>query len=283
MHRVWKWTLAGVACALLAAGLTWVLAAPASGKLPTLPTPPGVLVPAGMRYVGGDEFNGPDGAPPAPTIWSVDANTAPGQTEVTLRDGCLLLSPNGSRSGMNSVTATCRPMITGVAIGRIDVRLRVPTTEAALRRQDRCQKLASAGIVLACIEITGTNTDTWFPIAGICMETNKPKLVEITGGVTRPPAYDGEFHTYSAEWRKGFVRYFYDGSFIAEYPNDTFVLPAGLRSALPHIPLMDRLRGWRTPSYPAATNLSITCGDVPPVTNQDRIRLEVDYVRIFQE
>lgn len=73
MHGMKKSRKYGLIAGGVALGVLAVVAFVFSGynkeRLPTLPTPTGVVVPAGMRYVGGDEFDAPDGSAPDVKRW----------------------------------------------------------------------------------------------------------------------------------------------------------------------------------------------------------------------
>lgn len=86
-----------------------------AGRLPTLPTPPGVSVPPGMRYVGGDEFD--EGAKPDEKRWSRGVIGGSG-TATTVENGCMVIR------GADEKSLQIWDLQKKFRRGRVEVRMR---------------------------------------------------------------------------------------------------------------------------------------------------------------
>lgn len=268
-----------VACAAIVAGFV----RRDSGRIPTLPTPPGVVVPEGMRYVGGDEFDGPDGSVPDTAKWKIEAvsyymwrrnhpDSEPlRQDEVIVKDGILSISPGGSQGYRNvNITHLANPV--GKRAGIIEIRARIAPPRS----------------------YNGSNGTTLF------IRDDEGHLGRLAGYWTQEPAEfsaddkgpdgKGVFHVYRMEWRDGVFHRFKDnrelpsdGSMMVE---DDFTmeslssgLPSWLESRLPDS-VIEALNPVVNAFERRRHHLE---ADVYADSPKDRPALEIDYVRVFQE
>ncbi len=290
-----------VASALVAIGLAGVVtwARLIDGKLPTLPTPAGVTVPLGMRYVGGDEFNSSGDGKPDSTKWLVVANAEPTAGEARVANGVLTLSPAG-KSSANSASVTYRQALDGRRRLRIELRFRMPCVPSALRRMNADNRPNSgwnlancsfspaapeACYVIGFASVGYSNSDT--PGDG------KKRLNEEAGVTSLSNAstgghYDGEFHDYAIEWCGESVRVFRDGAEVPDALKNAMLRSSVIgyewRRRLKFLPdvLRNPLFEWNRWNFDRPHHLSLGCADVPPIPEDDRLRIEVDHLRVFQ-
>lgn len=291
--------IAGGCLVVLASGTLAFFALRDADRRPTLPTPPGVTVPAGLRYVGGDELNSPGESAPDATRWKTSANLVGDKREAWVSGGCLTLSPNQS-SGSNAAAVTYREPFAGHRRVRIEMRLRMPCVPALLRRMN-ADKTPNRGWGLGNLALRPQNPHGHYgiPLVSIMYtnsatpEDGKKRLEERAALAPMANAatdghYDGHFHDYAFEWQGESMRVFRDDVEIPNAMNDRVlslpVLSEAWRRRLGFLPqpVLNRLDEWRRPALPQPHRLEITCADVPPIPQDDRLRLEVDYVRIFQ-
>lgn len=291
--------ITGGCLVVLASGTLVFFALRDADRRPTLPTPPGVTVPAGLRYVGGDEFNSPGESAPDATRWKTSANLVGDKREAWVSGGLLSLSPNQS-CGNNAADVTYREPFAGHRRIRIEMRLRMPCVPALLRRMN-ADKTPNRGFLPGGVALSPQNTSAHYCIPLVSIEymnsatpeDGKKRLKEYAAAAPMANAatdghYDGNFHDYAFEWQGESMHVFRDG---VEIPNAMSgrnlrlpVLSEAWRRRLGFLPqpVLDQLDDWRRPALTQPHRIEITCADVPPIPQDDRLRLEVDYVRIFQ-
>ena len=243
-------------------------------RMPTLPTPPGVVVPPGMRYVGGDEFD----AHLDPKKWLVGADSyymwrrshpaseSLQPDEVLVRDGVMSISPGGTQRD-RFVTVTHLTDISGRIAGTIEFRARL-VPPAVFE--------GTHGARLAIGDEAGHHAS----LASYWLDS--PEEIPARG--------TGEFHRYRIEWRAGvFRRYEDDRELPSEDPmmvEDDFTmeesfsgLPDWIESLLPDL-LVEELN---SPVSAFERRRHHFMANAYADALRHRHRLEIDYVRIFQE
>lgn len=243
-------------------------------RMPTLPTPPGVVVPPGMRYVGGDEFDGHLD----PKQWLIVAESyhmwildhpeseALRPDEVLVHDGVMSISPGGTQRD-RFVTVTHLTNISGRIAGAIEFRARLVPPAVFEGKH---------GARLAIGDEAGYHAS----FASYWLDSPD----EIS------PKDAGEFHRYRIEWRAGvFRRYEDDRELPSEDPmmvENGFTmeeslsgLPDWIESLLPDL-LVEELN---SPISAFERRRHHFMANAYADALRHRHRLEIDYVRIFQE
>ena len=98
---------------------------------------------------------------------------------------------------------------------------------------------------------------------------------------------DGQYHTYAVEISRGTLRTFREGiettaPWRSSSPMTHSVIPRLLLAPLPSA-ISKPIEQWRSPDFAESLRLQFSCCEVPPVDPTDRLTLEVDYLRIWQE
>lgn len=290
MTKFWKYGLISAGAAATLTVALFFVSGYTIGRLPTLPTPPGATVPPGLRYVGGDEFDAPDGSAPDSSRWKINANTTPARREVWIESGALQLSPNGSL-GCNAATVFSYEKPDARIAGRIEIRARMANTEGAIRRMQRDSRGPGWGWQLGGIDLSHTSLDPYsLGVLSIGYSNGTPQLHESAGNIevagdTTGSNYDGAYHTYTLTWRNESVVCLRDDVEIANpWRNDYLRRPVIHPNLIKLLPtsVHTQLSGWKEWDFARPHYIRLTCADVPPVDTSDPLRLEIDYVRIFQ-
>lgn len=305
MKKPWKLGLTlGAALAALALAVL-VVANMQTGRTPTIPTPPGVSVPAGMRYVGGDEFNAPDGTRPPPEQWlllardpawetkthadgnSVTTEFKPGADPrfkeasieaAAIRGNALSLRIQPSDAGDIRTMRAIR--LTLGKAGKVEYRIRMQGSPMACGSVDLIRDKSSASLFLLMRKEPGDaqKLQSIFP----------PHIAEA------PSAIDGQFHLYAMEWTDGAVRFSRDGTVYASYEADSLNSPFTYLTQAPdwvyRLPKSEFLHSTffnkprRIPSDAPWTMLLLMAdpGRRFGVPSESPCSMEIDYIRIFQ-
>lgn len=303
MKKSWKYGLIAAGTAFAAVSLYFVFNHN-SGRMPTLPTPPGVVVPPGLRYVGGDEFEGPDGI--APTNWLITSNDpstrmktneSPSENQTPTRMPAAFIRDDSLRFYLNKMTDPNRstmtqsiasrstPLTLGES-GRMEMRVKMVGESDTLSAQF-CFSHKSRNLFLFSFEkkseeaeqrITGTVFD----------ELMLPHLYKVGAGA------DAQFHTYAMEWRPGLIEFSRDGVSMGKYddtmktgPFTSFIVSAEWRiriqTWMPDI-ISERVLRWKTwDMADTPWTVSLLLMDLAAPSDDKPAGLEIDYLRIFQE
>lgn len=252
-------------------------------RLPTLPAPPGAIVPAGMRYVGGDEFDGADGTKPA-TMKVVKRDTATTAPEFEIRSGALHFAPIQTESLRSSTIGVAYHSPIDMRIpGRLEVRTRMRLSEYTKIIAQELKSLKKSYTVKVFFGVLCPPTDGYeFDVFRY-----NPYEVDESGETPIKSNNLEEYCTHALQWRQGKITFYENGVASPEHDlGNEWVLPAWLvHSSLLPKSLSDRLEDW-TEWAPNKTPYNFVIkfqNFIPRNDPSQRDIMEIDYIRIFQE
>ena len=282
--------LAPLALALLS--FTSAFADMSSGLWPAAPAPQGVVAPAGMHYVWGDEFDGPDGSAPDPRKWGYEHGfvrnkepqfyTVDRRENARIEKGALVITGRLEKfsEGGKSAKYTSASVISqgkfAFKYGRIEIRAKLPEGTGNwpalwMMGEDRGKAVGwPACGEIDIMEHLGREPGTVYATLHTPGDGGKGHASQ--GSFLKKQTTTAAFHVYGMDWTPDKVTLTFDGKTVFEHTK-TGPNPKHLQWVFdkPYYVLMNLAFGGNWAGTKGIDEKAFPA------------RFEIDYVRVFQK